>query len=92
MPAPIPQAAYDEACDIALRAHRALGCRGVSRADLRYDDTMVAGGKPGRFYLLEVNTQPGMTPTSLVPDIAKYCGISFVDLVSWMVENARCDA
>jgi D-alanine-D-alanine ligase len=92
MPAQIPQAAYDEACDIALRAHRALGCRGVSRADLRYDDTMVAGGKPGRFYLLEVNTQPGMTPTSLVPDIAKYCGISFVELVSWMVENARCDA
>ena len=70
MPAPIHPAAYQEALDIALRAHRALGCRGVSRADLRYDDT---GGEPGRMVLLEVNTQPGMTPTSLVPDIAAPC-------------------
>jgi D-alanine-D-alanine ligase len=88
VPAPIHQRAYDEALDIALRAHRALGCRGVSRADLRYDDTH---GEPGRMILLEVNTQPGMTPTSLVPDIAKHAGIDFPALVAWMVENAACD-
>ncbi len=87
-PAPIPQEAYEGALDIALRAHRALGCRGVSRADLRYDDT---DGGDGRIYLLEINTQPGMTPTSLVPDIARYAGIGFDDLVTWLVENARCD-
>jgi D-alanine-D-alanine ligase len=87
MPAPIHPKAYAEALDIALRAHRALGCRGVSRADLRYDDT---GGEPGRMILLEVNTQPGMTPTSLVPDIAKHAGIDFAELVRWMVENAAC--
>jgi D-alanine-D-alanine ligase len=88
MPAPIHQLAYDDALDIALRAHRALGCRGVSRADLRYDDT---AGEPGRMILLEVNTQPGMTPTSLVPDIARHAGIDFPSLVAWMVENAACD-
>lgn len=89
MPAPIHKRAYEEALDISLRAHRALGCRGVSRADLRYDDTQ---GEPGRMVLLEVNTQPGMTPTSLVPDIAKHAGISFAELVRWMVENAACDS
>lgn len=89
MPAPIHSAAYQEALDIGLRAHRALGCRGVTRADLRYDDTQ---GEPGRLILLEVNTQPGMTPTSLVPDIARHAGISFAELVRWMVENARCDS
>ena len=87
MPAPIHPDAYADALDIGLRAHRALGCRGVSRADLRYDDT---AGEPGRMILLEVNTQPGMTPTSLVPDIARHHGIAFVDLVKWMVEDARC--
>ena len=59
-----------------------------SRADLRYDDTP---GGCGRLYLLEVNTQPGMTPTSLVPDIARHVGIGFDELVAWMVENASCD-
>ena len=88
VPAPIPPGIYDEALDIALRAHRALGCRGVSRADLRYDDT--ADGDD-RLYLLEVNTQPGMTPTSLVPDIAKQAGISFDELVIWIAENAACE-
>ncbi|HYM03726.1 MAG TPA: D-alanine--D-alanine ligase [Stellaceae bacterium] len=88
MPAPIHPRAYADALDISLRAHRALGCRGVSRADLRYDDTQ---GEPGRMILLEVNTQPGMTPTSLVPDIARHAGIGFEDLVRWMVENAACD-
>jgi D-alanine-D-alanine ligase len=87
-PAPIDARAYQQALDIALRAHRALGCRGVSRADLRYDDS---AGEPGRMVLLEVNTQPGMTPTSLVPDIAAHAGISFAELVRWMVENAACD-
>lgn len=88
-PAPIHATAYEEACRIAVTAHRALGCRGVSRSDLRYDDT---AGEPGQLYLLEVNTQPGMTPTSLVPDLAAANGISFGSLVTWLVENARCDA
>jgi len=92
MPAPLPEAAYAEALRIALGAHRALGCRGVSRADLRYDDTAVSGDAMGRFALLEVNTQPGMTPLSLVPEIAAHLGIGFPDLVMWMVEAARCDA
>jgi D-alanine-D-alanine ligase len=89
VPAPIHPRAYAEALDIGLRAHRALGCRGVSRSDLRYDDT---GGEPGRLYLLELNTQPGMTPTSLVPDLARHVGIDFESLVEWMVENAACDS
>jgi D-alanine-D-alanine ligase len=88
VPAPVPKAVYEKALDIALRAHCALGCRGVSRADLRYDDTL---GGCGHLYLLEVNTQPGMTPTSLVPDIAGHVGIGFDELVVWMVENASCD-
>jgi D-alanine-D-alanine ligase len=87
-PAPVPTAIYEEALDIGLRAHQALGCRGVSRADLRYDDTPKGGG---RLCLLEVNTQPGMTPTSLVPDIARHVGIAFDELVGWMVENATCE-
>jgi len=87
-PAPIPAEAYERALDIALRAHRMLGCRGVSRADLRYDDTAAL---PGELYLLEVNTQPGMTPTSLVPDIARHAGISFDELVVWILENAACE-
>lgn len=87
-PAPIPAAIYQEALEIGLRAHQALGCRGVSRADLRYDDTP---GGHGGLYLLEVNTQPGMTPTSLVPDIARHVGIGFDELVGWMVENATCE-
>jgi D-alanine-D-alanine ligase len=88
VPAPVSQRVYEEALDIGLRAHRALGCRGVSRADLRYDDT--ASGD-GRVYLLEVNTQPGMTPTSLVPDIARHAGIGFDELVVWIVEHAACE-
>lgn len=88
IPAPIHSRAYAEALDIGLRAHQALGCRGVSRTDLRYDDT---AGEPGRMVLLEVNTQPGMTPTSLVPDLARHAGIDFPALVAWMVENAACD-
>jgi D-alanine-D-alanine ligase len=88
VPAPIHQAAYDESMRFAVLAHQTLGCRGVSRADLRYDDT---GGEPGAVYLLEINTQPGMTPMSLVPEQARHAEISFPDLVGWMVENAACD-
>jgi D-alanine-D-alanine ligase len=89
MPAPIHPDAYERALDIALTAHRTIGCRGVSRADLRYDDT---AGEPGDFYLLEINTQPGMTPLSLVPEIAADFGVDFGALVRWLVENARCDS
>lgn len=88
VPAPLPPSVYQEALDHALAAHRILGCRGVSRADLRYDDT---AGEPGHLYMLEVNTQPGLTPLSLVPELADHAGIDFVSLVSWMVENAACD-
>jgi len=88
VPAPIHPEAYDAAMDYAVRAHKALGCRGVSRADLMYDDRR---GEPGDLFLLEVNTQPGMTPLSLVPEQAAHAGIEFGDLVRWMVENASCD-
>ena len=87
MPAPLPPEDYEEALRLALLAHQALGCRGVSRADLRYDDT--GPGKP-RFYMLEINTQPGMTPLSLVPESAAHAGISFGELVRWIVEDAGC--
>jgi len=73
---------------MARTAHTALGCRGVTRCDLRWND---AAGVDG-LNLLEINTQPGMTPTSLVPEIAAYAGIDFPSLVGWMVEHARCDA
>ena len=86
-PAPIARRDGNLALDIALRAHRALGCRGVTRADFRYDDSAADGA---RLFLLEINTQPGMTSTSLVPDIARSVGIGFDDLVAWMVEDASC--
>jgi D-alanine-D-alanine ligase len=88
VPAPLPEPIFKQALDAALGAHRALGCRGVSRCDFRYDDTQ---GGVGKLYLLEINTQPGMTPLSLVPEQAKHLGIPFPQLVAWMVENARCD-
>ena len=87
IPAPVPSAVYERVRELALAAHRALGCRGVSRADFRYDDT---DGGTGELILLEVNTQPGMTPLSLVPEMAAYEGMSFEDLVIWMVEDASC--
>jgi D-alanine-D-alanine ligase len=74
---------------MAVAAHQALGCRGISRSDFRYDDT--AGGGIDQLYLLETNTQPGMTALSLVPEQARHLGISYPELVSWMVENAACD-
>ena len=88
LPAPLPPEIYDAAMGYALEAHRALDCRGVTRADLRYDDT---AGEPGTLWMLEINTQPGMTPLSLVPELAAHAGIGFGALVSWMVENAACD-
>lgn len=87
-PAPLPKQAYDEVMDLALRAHHALGCRGLSRADFRYDDTKA----DGVFYLLEVNTQPGMTALSLSPEIAAHAGISFNELVRLLVEDATLGA
>lgn len=87
VPAAVPEAIAAQACRVALAAHEALGCRGVSRSDFRYDDTR---GAPGRIVLLEVNTQPGMTPTSLVPELAAHCGMSFRDLVRWMIDDASC--
>ena len=89
VPAEVHPDAYARAMDVALAAHQALGCRGASRADLRYDDT---GGEPGRLVLLEVNTQPGLTPTSLLPEQAAHLGIGFPELCAWMVENAACRA
>ena len=83
IPADIDKSVYDQAMQMAITAHQALGCRGVSRADFRYDGKTI--------YILEVNTQPGMTPMSLAPEQAAHAGISFEELVTWMVENAECD-
>ena len=77
-----------QALEAASCAHRLLGCRGVTRSDFRYDDT---SRTPGELYFLEINTQPGMTGTSLVPEQAAFKGINFVNLVSKMVEVAQCD-
>jgi D-alanine-D-alanine ligase len=88
IPAKIKPKIYHEVQDLSLRAHRALGCRGVSRSDFRYDDS---NGKDGELVCLEVNTQPGMTETSLVPDMAAHAGVTFGELVEWMVEDASCD-
>ena len=88
LPANLKPNIYHKVQELTLRAHRALGCRGVSRADFRFDETK---GDEGELVCLEVNTQPGMTETSLVPDMAAYAGMSFADLVAWMVEDASCD-
>ncbi|MBI1867016.1 MAG: D-alanine--D-alanine ligase [Methylocystis sp.] len=88
LPADLKQNIYQQVQELAFAAHRALGCRGVSRADFRYDDRP---GGTGELVVLEVNTQPGMTETSLVPEMAAYAGFSFGELVRWMVEDASCD-
>jgi D-alanine-D-alanine ligase len=88
LPAILKENIYQNVRELALRAHRALGCRGVSRADFRYDDRP---GGTGDLVVLEVNTQPGMTETSLVPEMAAYAGLSFGELVRWMVEDASCN-
>ncbi len=84
IPADLPGDVTQAALDAALVAHKALGCRGVSRSDFRYNDTKK------RMVILETNTQPGMTPTSLVPEQAAYKGISYERLVRWMIEDASC--
>jgi len=83
IPARLDESVTKRILELAGLAHQTLGCRGVSRADFRLD-----GDTP---YLLEINTQPGMTPTSLVPEQAAHVGITFNELVTWMVENAECD-
>jgi D-alanine-D-alanine ligase len=88
LPAPVAPKVYEECRRLSLAAHRALGCRGVTRADFRYDDARA--GLAG-LYCLEVNTQPGMTETSLVPEMAQHAGISFEQLVRWMVEDASLE-
>ena len=88
LPAPVSPQVYDKVRELSLGAHRALGCRGVSRSDFRYDDRIE--GTAG-LACLEVNTQPGMTETSLVPELAAHAGVSFDELVRWMVEDASLD-
>ncbi|MGV1949744.1 D-alanine--D-alanine ligase [Agrobacterium vitis] len=87
IPAQLSPKIYQKIQDLSVRAHNAIGCRGVSRSDFRYDDRF---SEDGDLIWLEVNTQPGMTPTSLVPEMAAHAGISFGEFVSWMVEDASC--
>jgi D-alanine-D-alanine ligase len=87
VPANVPGEITEACLDFALRAHRCLGCRGVSRTDFRWDE---ARGRDG-LILLETNTQPGMTPTSLAPEQAAHAGLSFGALCRWIVEDASCD-
>jgi D-alanine-D-alanine ligase len=86
VPAEIPAEISGACLDIALRAHRAIGCRGLSRSDFRWDETRGLDG----LVILETNTQPGMTPTSLAPEQAAHAGMSFGALVRWLVEDASC--
>ncbi len=87
LPAKISANIAEEAKRLAVLAHQALGCRGVTRTDFRYDDT----GAKHRLIALETNTQPGMTPTSLVPEQAAYAGMTYAKLCRWIVEDASCD-
>ncbi len=87
LPAEVPEAVSAACLDFALRAHRALGCRGLSRTDFRWDETRGLDG----LILLETNTQPGMTPTSLSPEQAAHMGVSFPELCAWIVEDASCN-
>ena len=88
LPAVLKGSVYQNVQQLALKAHQALGCRGVSRADFRYDDRP---GGTGELVVLEVNTQPGMTETSLVPELAAHAGLNFGELVRWMVQDASFD-
>jgi D-alanine-D-alanine ligase len=88
LPAKVKENIYQMVQELALKAHRALGCRGISRTDFRYDDRP---GGTGELAVLEVNTQPGMTETSLAPELAAYAGMTFGELVKWMVEDASCN-
>ncbi|MEL7545512.1 MAG: D-alanine--D-alanine ligase [Pseudomonadota bacterium] len=84
IPADLPDEITEAALSAALKAHQILGCRGVTRSDFRFDEA------ESRLVILETNTQPGMTPYSLVPEQAAYCGISFSELMAWMIEDASC--
>ena len=84
VPADIPEQVTKQALEAALQAHKALGCRGVTRSDFRFDE------EKDRLVILETNTQPGMTPTSLVPEQAAFVGMTFEKLVTWMIEDASC--
>jgi len=88
LPAQISPIVYQLVQELTLKAHQALGCRGISRADFRYDDRP---GGTGQLVCLEVNTQPGMTETSLVPEMAADAGYAFDELVAWMVKDASCN-
>ncbi len=88
LPAKVKGNIYQMVQELALKAHKALGCRGISRTDFRYDDRP---GGSGELVVLEVNTQPGMTETSLAPEMAAFAGMTFGELVKWMVEDASCD-
>ena len=88
LPAQLQPKIYDKVQKLSLAAHAAIGCRGVTRCDFRYND---AAGEDGELVCLEINTQPGMTETSLVPEQANYAGHSFEELVAWMVEDASCN-
>ena len=83
LPAKIPEAIYNKVTKWARIAHELLGCSGISRSDFRYDDIK------GKLYMLEINTQPGMTKTSLSPEQAKYCGISLTELVEKLIAKAN---
>jgi D-alanine-D-alanine ligase len=87
VPAALPAPIFEACMDFALRAHNALGCRGVSRTDFRWDEARGIDG----LILLETNTQPGMTPTSLSPEQAGHVGITFPELCRWMIEDASCN-
>lgn len=87
IPAQISPNIYQKVQTLALKAHQAIGCRGVSRSDFRYDDRF---SENGELIWLEINTQPGMTPTSLVPEMAEHAGHSFGEFLKWMVEDASC--
>ncbi|MDO9383614.1 MAG: D-alanine--D-alanine ligase [Hyphomicrobiaceae bacterium] len=91
LPAKISRDIYDSVRKYTLAAHEALGCRGVSRADFRFDDPVMRPEGTGELICLEVNTQPGMTGTSLVPELAQHAGASFGELVRWIVEDASCN-
>ena len=80
IPVNLPRKKLNEGLDIALKAHQKIGCKGISRSDFKFFD--------GKFYLLEINTQPGMTKLSLVPEIASYFGISFIELIKWILDDA----
>ncbi|OAP47551.1 D-alanine--D-alanine ligase [Sinorhizobium americanum] len=87
IPAQISPNIYQKIQSLAVKAHQAIGCRGVSRSDFRFDDR---GDGEGELIWLEINTQPGMTPTSLVPEMAQHAGLQFGEFLKWMVEDASC--